>query len=67
MDSDVKMVLGGVGALIAVYLVIANASNFSAITNSIAQDSASVISTLQGRGGTGGISLQNAAVTIPNA
>jgi hypothetical protein len=50
MNQDLKMALGGVGALIFAYLVIANASNFAKVTNSIAQDSASVISTLQGRG-----------------
>lgn len=50
MNSDVKMVLGGVGVLIFAYLVIANAPNFAKVTDSIAGSSASVIGTLQGRG-----------------
>jgi hypothetical protein len=51
VNADAKMVLSGIGGLIFAYLVIANYKNFNAITNSIAQDSSTLISTLQGRGG----------------
>lgn len=50
MNADLKMVLGGIGLLIFTYLLIRNASNFSKITDSVANDSATVIKTLQGNG-----------------
>jgi hypothetical protein len=42
------MVLGGIGLLIFAFLVIKNAGNFAKVTDSIAGDSAKVITTLQG-------------------
>lgn len=56
MNGDLKMALGGIGALVFAYLVIANAGNFAKVTNSIASSSANVISTLQGRGGSTSVS-----------
>jgi hypothetical protein len=50
---EIGSILGGIGLLIFAYLILANATAAGNVANSISSSGASLITALQGRGGTG--------------
>lgn len=51
-SRDIGTILGGIGALIAVYLILTNWMGFSNVTSSFGNLLTGTIGTLQGRGST---------------
>lgn len=49
MDKTVPMVLGGIGVLIAVYLILSNPNGDSAAANALGSNGVNTIKALQGR------------------
>lgn len=49
MNDDVKMVLGGMGGLILIYLLVKNGSGFASVVSSTGGQAVNITKALQGR------------------